>query len=371
MRWNWQKAEWPSFDWDADALNALEARFAHETGILLGMVKHVSDGDKIDLIVELISTEAVKTSEIESEILDRGSVQSSLRRNFGLSADDRRATAAERGVAEMMTDLYRAFDDRLSHRKLCAWHGMLMAGRPDLVNIGSYRTHEDAMQVVSGAPNRSTIHFEAPPSSRIPAEMNGFIDWFNASGPVGGTPLPPLTRAGLAHLYFVCIHPFEDGNGRIGRAVSEMALSQSLKQPALLALSQTIQSSRKLYYDMLEKSNKALEVTPWLEYFAATVLQARDYSIRRVEFLIAKTKLLDGLRGRLNSRQEKALARMLRAGPDGFIGGMSADNYRAVTGASTATATRDLAGLVRLGAFTRTGERRHTRYWLKFAGNGE
>lgn len=370
MKWNWQQPDWPLFKWEEGALTDLETRFTHMAGMLLGAVKHVGDDEKSGLVVELISTEAVKTSEIEGEILDRDSVQSSLRRNFGLGGDDRRVSPAERGIAEMMVDLYRTFAEPLSHQKLYSWHRLLMSGRQDLADIGGYRTHVEPMQVVSGAVYKPTIHFEAPPSSEMQAEMGRFIDWFNDCGPDGARPLPALTRAGLAHLYFVSIHPFEDGNGRIGRAISEMALSQSLRQPVLLALSQTIQSGRKTYYDMLEASNKTMDVTTWLEYFAATILQAQDYALRLVDFLIAKTRLYDGLRGQLNKRQEKALARMFREGLEGFKGGLSAENYITITGTSSATATRDLTDLVEKGALKRTGERRYTRYWLNIEGMG-
>jgi len=369
MTWNWQQPEWPRFDWDARALSDQETRFLHEAGVVVGALKHVGDDQKSSLIIELISTEAVKTSEIEGEILDRDSVQSSLRRNFGLSADDRRVPPAEQGIADMMADLYRTFAEPLTHEKLFAWHTMVMKGRKDVKDIGRYRTHEEPMQVVSGAIYKPTVHFEAPPSSVMTTEMDRFIAWFNASAPGGKEALPPLTRAGLAHLYFVCIHPFEDGNGRIGRAISEMALSQGLAEPALLALSQTIHASRKRYYAMLEQSNKELEVTAWLEYFAGTVLDAQGYALRLVDFLIAKTRLYDRLHGSLNERQEKVLARMFREGLEGFKGGLSAENYITITGTSPATATRDLADLVAKGALMRTGERRYARYWLNVEGN--
>jgi len=370
MTWNWEQPDWPRFDWDARALSDQETRFLHEAGVVVGALKHVADEQRSSLVIELISTEAVKTSEIEGEILDRDSVQSSLRRNFGLSADDRRVPPAERGIADMMADLYRTFAEPLTHEKLFAWHAMVMNGRTDLKDIGRYRTDEEPMQVVSGAIYKPTVHFEAPPSSRMTAEMDRFIAWFNACGPGEKEALPPLTRAGLAHLYFVSIHPFEDGNGRIGRAISEMALSQGLGEPALMALSQTIHASRKRYYAMLEQSNRELEVTAWLEYFAGTVLDAQDYALRLVDFLIAKTRLYDRLHGCLNERQEKVLARMFREGLEGFKGGLSAENYIAITGTSPATATRDLADLVSKGALTRTGERRHTRYWLNVEGVG-
>ena len=370
MKWNWQKPAWPRFQWDQRALSEREGRFLREAGVVVGALKHVGEDQRSNLVIELISTEAVKTSEIEGEVLDRASVQSSLRRNFGLGTEDRRVPPAEQGIADMMTDLYRGFGAPLTHEKLFAWHTMVMMGRKDVKDIGRYRTHEEPMQVVSGAIYQPTIHFEAPPSSRMPSEMDRFLEWFRATGPGGEGALPPLTRAGLAHLYFVCVHPFEDGNGRIGRAISEMALSQGLGEPALLALSQTIQSDRKRYYAMLEQSNKELEVTAWLEYFAETVLDAQAYALRLVDFLIAKTRLYDRLVGSLNERQEKVLARMFREGVEGFKGGLSAENYMAITGTSPATATRDLADLVVKGALTRMGERRHTRYWLNIQGAG-
>ena len=370
MKWNWQKPAWPRFQWDQRALSEREGRFLREAGVVVGALKHVGEDQRSNLIIELISTEAVKTSEIEGEFLDRASVQSSLRRNFGLGTEDRRVPPAEQGIADMMTDLYQGFGATLTHEKLFAWHTMVMRGRKDVKDIGRYRTHQEPMQVVSGAIYQPTIHFEAPPSSRMPSETDRFLEWFKAIGPGGEGTLPPLTRAGLAHLYFVCIHPFEDGNGRIGRAISEMALSQGLGEPALLALSQTIQSDRKRYYAMLEHSNKELEVTAWLEYFAETVLDAQAYALRLVDFLIAKTRLYDRLVGSLNERQEKVLARMFREGVEGFKGGLSAENCMAITSTSPATATRDLADLVVKGALTRMGERRHTRYWLNIQGAG-
>jgi Fic family protein len=370
MKWNWQKPAWPRFQWDQRALSEREGRFLREAGVVVGALKHVGEDQRSNLVIELISTEAVKTSEIEGEILDRASVQSSLRRNFGLGTKDRRVPPAEQGIADMMTDLYRGFGAPLTHEKLFAWHTMVMMGRKDVKDIGRYRTHQEPMQVVSGAIYQPTIHFEAPPSSRMPSEMDRFLEWFTATGPGGEGTLPPLTRAGLAHLYFVCVHPFEDGNGRIGRAISEMVLSQGLGEPALLALSQTIQSDRKRYYAMLEQSNKELEVTAWLEYFADTVLEAQAYALCLVDFLIAKTRLYDRLVGSLNERQEKVLARMFREGVEGFKGGLSAENYMAITSTSPATATRDLADLVVKGVLTRTGERRHTRYWLNIQGAG-
>lgn len=360
MPWNWEHRDWPEFAWDSAALASAEAQFQRQSGIVVGALKHVTNSERNDLVVDLISTEAVKTSEIEGEILNRQSVQASIKRNFGLETSGRKATPAEQGIAEMMTSLYRSFDEPLSHSGLFEWHGMLTSGRRDLIDIGRYRTHGEPMQIVSGADYAARIHFEAPPSGQVKAEMARFIEWFNAS-----EALPPVTRAGIAHLYFESIHPFEDGNGRIGRAIAEKALSQSLGQPTLLALSRAIQTDRKAYYLNLERYNKGPEITGWLVYFAATILKAQEYSLSLIEFLIAKTRLYDRLRGQLNARQEKAIGRVFREGPDGFRGGLSAENYIAITGTSRATATRDLADLVEKGVLTRTGERRHARYWLQ------
>jgi Fic family protein len=166
-------------------------------------------------------------------------------------------------------------------------------------------------------------------------------------------------------LYFESIHPFEDGNGRIGRALAEKALAQSFGQPALTGLATTILAHRKSYYDALERANKEIEITEWLVWFSEIAIEAQQRTIARIEFLIAKTKLLDRLRVTINDRQRKALLRMMKEGPEGFKGGLSAGNYGVITGASPATTTRDLADLVEKGALLRTGERKHARYALR------
>jgi Fic family protein len=324
-------------------------------------VQHIHEPDRDELIVEIMSTEAVTTSQIEGEILDRASVQSSVRRQMGLSSDRRRAKPAETGVAEMTVDVYRSFAEPLAERMLTRWHSMLMQGR-EALQRGKYRTSEEPMQVVSGPLHAPKVHFEAPPSCRIPAEMAQFIEWFNRTAPTHADPLPALTRAGIAHLYFESIHPYDDGNGRIGRAISEKALAQSLDRPPLTALAATIAMRRKSYYAALERASQQNEITEWLVWFATIALEAQCRTRAQVEFLIDKARFLDALRGELNERQEKALLRMLREGPNGFQGGLSASNYMSITGASPATATRDLAGLVERKALLRTGERRHARY---------
>ncbi len=368
MTWNWQKDTWPSFRWDKGALDGFESRFLEGSGVLVGSTKHFDEPTKQNFIVELITTEAIKTSEIEGEYLNRDSVQSSVLRNFGLNTDNRRVNPAERGVADMMTDLYHHFSCVLSHDTLFKWHQMLMSGRRDLQDIGSYRTHMEQMQVISGRLDKPRIHFEAPPSSKVAKEMDAFLNWWKTTSIQGEQSLGALTRAGISHLYFVCIHPFEDGNGRIGRALSEKSLAEYQGVPSMIALSQTIQRNRKAYYSALERNNKTNEITDWLVYFANIVLEAQQHTQKMVDFIIEKTKLYDRINMQINDRQKKVLDRIFREGVDGFKGGLSAENYLSITKTSRATATRDLADLVNKGVLVKTGELKSTRYYLKIGG---
>jgi Fic family protein len=362
MPWNWQQPDWPHFTYDATRLRKAETQFLLGAGKLAGILKHSSATDQEHLTIEAFTTEAVTTSQIEGETLDRASVQSSIRRQFGLATEKRRTTPAEEGISEVMVDLYRSYAKPLTQSMLHSWRRMMFQHRPSLHDIGRYRSGDDAMEIISGAIHAPKIHFEAPPVKSLAKEMARFVKWFSRTAPTGSDPLPAVMRAGIAHLYFESIHPFEDGNGRIGRCLAEKALAQTLGQPTLTALAATILARRKQYYAALEAANKSNEITDWLAWFAAVVIEAQQRTMAQVEFLLEKTRLLDRLRGQLNPRQEKALQRMLREGPEGFQGGLSAGNYLAITGASPATATRDLADLVDKGALTRTGERRHARY---------
>lgn len=365
MQWNWQQADWPNFTYDVENLALLEQKFLQSSGEVIGAVRHFSEDDSSQLRIELLSDEAVKTSEIEGEFLDRASVQSSLRQQFGLNTDGRPVRPQERGIAEMMADVYQHWSGSLHHEELFHWHSMLMAGNRHIETIGAYRRHDDAMQIVSGRLDKPTIHFEAPPSRQVGPEMELFVDWFNRSGPSGQAPLPALTRAAIGHLYFESIHPFEDGNGRIGRALAEKSLAQNIGQPSLISLAYTIEGNRKTYYSELERHQRKLDITGWVIYFSNTILEAQQATIDRIAFFIQKAKFYDRFRGRLNERQQKVIARIFREGITGFKGGLSAENYISITATSRATATRDLQQLVEIGALTRTGERRHTRYALQ------
>ncbi len=371
MAWNWTLPGWPGFRYDASALEPFEQKFLLSSGEILGAVHHVSLPEREQLRIELLSEEAIQTSAIEGEILDRLSVQSSLRRQLGLDPDRYPAKPREQGVAEMMVDVYSGFADTLTHQTLYSWHRMLLSHDRRLETIGAYRRHAEAMQIVSGRLDRPTIHFEAPPSTQLMLEMERYVDWFNVTGPRGAEPLPALTRAGLSHLYFESIHPFEDGNGRLGRALAEKSLAQNIGQPTLISLAFTIEKERKTYYAQLEQHQKTLDVTEWLLWFAEVVLKAQQVTLDRVGFFVSKAHFYDRHRDHLNQRQTKAIARMFREGPGGFKGGLSAENYLKITGTSRATATRDLQDLVEKGALNRTGERRHTRYWLNLDKRGE
>lgn len=367
MTWNWQHSDWPNFSYSAEHFREAESQFLHKAGVMAGSLKHVSQEDREVLTVSLVSDEALKTSEIEGEMLDRDSLQSSVRRQFGLKTDEtgnRRASAAEQGVSEMMVDLYKHYDQQLSNEQLFSWHSMLMNGRRDLTNIGAYRTHEEPMQIVSGKLYDPKVHFEAPPSKQMPDEMQAFIDWFNATAPKKTNELTALIRSGIAHLYFESIHPFEDGNGRLGRAISEKALSQSLGRPTLIAISTTIEKKRKDYYQALQHANRDLDINGWLDYFCDMVLSAQDYTQSMIDFLISKSNFYRRFSDQLNARQAKVVQRVFREGVEGFTGGLSAENYISISGASRATATRDLQNLVEIGALSRTGERKSTRYSL-------
>lgn len=363
-KWNWQQDDWGDFSYDNSEIEKLEREYSKQSGFSLGIARHLSREDQNDLIVELVSNEAIKTSEIEGEFLDRESLQSSIRREFGLGiADHHNIKPAEAGIAEMMKDIFTNYDSPLTEKTLCNWHEMLMSGRRN-IEIGRYRTHKEPMQVVSGRYDKPKVHFEAPPSADVPREMEKFITWFNKSAPDGKEPMTPLVRAGIAHIYFVSIHPFEDGNGRIGRGIVEKSLSQNMGQPTLIALSSTIDGRKREYYEELAAQNKGNDVTNWLIYFGETIISAQKQTIKQIDFIITKAKFFDTHKKNLNPRQLKAINRILLEGSNGFQGGLSAKNYRAITKSPSATATRDLQDLVNKGILLKTGQLKSTRYTL-------
>lgn len=360
MIWNWQHKDWSNFKYDQKNISDLEKRFINNSGVLLGAAKYLSKSDKDNLVVMLASDEALNSSEIEGEYLNRDSLQSSIKRYFNIAKDNRKASPAENGISELLADMYYSYDQPLSHDCLFRWHEMLMNGRKDLDAIGKYRTHLEPMQVVLGKYHEPIVHFEAPPSDIVPKEMDRFIEWYNNIT----YSITPLTKAAIAHLYFESIHPFEDGNGRIGRVITIKMLCQNIGQPILIALSHVINQEKKLYYNALENNNKSLEITDWILYFVETIIKAQDYTLHNIEFLINKTKFYDKFKDTLNTRQEKVVKRIFEEGVEGFKGGLSAKNYLNITKTSKATATRDLQELVEMQAFIKTGELKSTRYYI-------
>lgn len=362
-QWNWQHPDWPQLTWATRTLDSAAQAFVEGFKDQNIVLRRVGEEDLHSLRIEWLTNEAIKTSAIEGEILDRDSIQASLLRRFGLRPSARRHGAAEEGIAEMMVSLYRGFAQPLDHETLGKWHIMLMSANPYIETIGGYRRHEDPMHVVSGPYGRETIHFEAPPADRVPSEMERFVDWFNRKTETVD-PTAALEAAAVAHFYFECIHPFEDGNGRIGRALAEKALARMLGRPTLLPLSAEICRQKKGYYYALNQANRSLEITEWLGWFADTAITAQAYGKQNLVCVLAQARVFDQLQGQANARQEKALLRLFEAEPEGFEGGISAKNYQSITGASESSATRDLAALVGWGVLHKTGERRHTRYRL-------
>jgi Fic family protein len=362
MKWVWQLPQWPEYEYESEMLHLQEQQFLHQAGILKGSLKHLHTDENQSIQIEILSQEAIHTSKIEGEILQRDSVQSSIRKHLGLHAGSKKFEPKAFGVSEMMVDVYRHFNEPLDHRIINAWHTKLFHGRRDIENIGSYRTHDEPMQIVSSNLNAPTLYYEAPPSAKIRLEMNRYIKWFHEHLQIKQISI--LLFASLTHLYFEQIHPFEDGNGRIGRALVEKALSMRLGYPSLASISKTIESNRKKYYTEIQKCNHSLKVSGWIEYFSSTVLSAQQYSIRLIEFVIFKAKFFQKHNDQLNQRQKKVLLRIFEAGPEGFTGGLSAANYQSISKTSTATATRDLVELINLGILEKRGQLKGSRYFL-------
>jgi Fic family protein len=361
MTYTWQQSDWPEFRYNLsgieDALFALAERTGHASGLLKGL----SADAQTEASIEMMVVEAIKTSAIEGELLSRKDVLSSILKNPGLETGPLAGDKRAQGAAALMIAARNSFTAPLSDDMLFEWHRMIMTGHRHIA-AGQWRTHAEPMQVISGAVGHGRDHFEAPPSVQVPAEMVRFIQWFNGTAPSGTTDIrKAAVRAAIAHLYFESIHPFEDSNGRIGRALSEKALSQGLGRPVLL---RAIGAKRRDYYDTLKESQQSNEITPWITWFVQIILEAQTQAEAQIEFTLKKTQRFDRFRNRLNDRQLRALRRMLDEGPDGFEGGMSAKKYMAITGASKATATRDIHDLAEKGIFVPTGGGRSTQYQI-------
>ncbi len=363
MKYLWQREKWPTFQYDLTGIQDQILCFTEKTGRVDGLLSALPESIKTEAIIDLMVAEAVKSSEIEGEMLSRPDVMSSIKNNLGLNVQPKRVgDRRAEGIAKLMVCVRNDFAQPLSRKMLFEWHSMLMMGTPR-IRVGRWRTHPEPMLVVSGSIGSEEIHYEAPPSKQVPGEMKRFVEWFNSSAPGAGDEIlfAPV-RSALAHLYFETIHPFEDGNGRIGRALSEKALSQGLARPALLSLSRSIDADRAGYYGALKKAQRSGDITSWVEWFVRMLLNAQKQAETEIEFTLKKTKLFDRIGNRLNERQLKVVRRMLREGPAEFDGGMTAKKYMAIAKATKPTATRDLRDLVAKKVLIPLGGGRSTHY---------
>jgi len=366
-RYNWQQSDWPHFRYDVSALQSVLLAITEKNSFIQGKMSFVDKRLQTEALLNVLMEEAMKTSAIEGEYISRKDVRSSIKNKLGLTqspihVQDKRT----KGIVEILFNARASFNEPLSEEQLCEWHFLLLSGNPHPhLMLATWRTDAEPMQIVSGSYGKWKVHFEAPPSARVPAEMAQFIAWFNDTAPGAAHPITSApVRAAIAHLYFESIHPFDDGNGRIGRVIAEKALSQGYGYPIMFSLSQAIEANKKDYYNALHTASRMNEVTPWIAYFARTLLQSQHLLETQITFIFKKTAFFDRYKDALNERQLKVMQRMWRAGPRGFEGGMSAKKYMVIANTSKATATRDLQHLLSIEALVQQGEGRSVRYML-------
>ena len=360
----WERPQWPKFEWDDGALIEPLAAARLDQGRLLGRMQSLGFDLQLEAELQALTDEILKSSEIEGDILDHASVRSSLARRLGVpeaatTPIDRRTE----GVVEMMLDATRNFDQPLTAERLFGWQAALFpTGYSGLAKIktGGWREDVDGpMQVVSGGIGREHVHYQAPRAARVQGDMAAFLDWFAAPSRTDG-----LLRAGLAHLWFVTVHPFEDGNGRIARAIADQALAQSEGSPQrFYSMSSQIRRERADYYAILERTQKGgLDITAWLRWFLACFTRAIDGAeassadvLRKAEFWRAHERVA------LSDRQRMILNRYL----DGFEGNLTANKWAILGKCSPASAQRDIANLVDKGVLKRNpGGSKNTSYAL-------
>lgn len=361
----WQRPEWPNFSYNNNKLAAILAKVRFSQGILLGRMSELGFNLSEEARAEILVNEAVKTSAVEGTILNLDSVRSSVARHLGLpTAGLPPADRYVDGIVEVLLDATSNYTFPLTAERLCGWQAALFpTGFSGLhrINVGKWRGKEP-MRVVSGPLGRETIHFEAPPHDKIEREMKKFLAWWSKSAEA----LDGLIRAGITHLYFVTIHPFEDGNGRIARALTDMALAQDEKlEKRFYSLSTQIMAERNKYYDILEISQKGgLDITDWLIWF----LQCTERAITNAEKIVSKVmakasfwkKYADA---EINGRQRKVINLLLDAGQGGFEGGLTTRKYVSIAKTSRVTAYREITDLVEKGILKQNeGKGRNVSY---------
>lgn len=371
--WIWQQPDWPSFTWNAERLAPLLRECVQAQGRLTGMVSSVGNSLSAQSELDALLQNIVTSSAIEGEQLNVGSVRSSLARRLGLEQlDGNHVSQRSEGLAQLMLDATQHFAEPLTLERLLGWHEWLFPDQDtDLptrsMRVGALRG-DDPMQVVSGRLDRPTVHFEAPPRQGLERQVDSFLDWFESSRNQAG--LDPLLRAGVAHFWFVTLHPFDDGNGRLTRAITDLALAQGEAQAIrFYAMSASILEDRSGYYRVLENSQKAtLDITEWLEWFLQTLLRSLQQAMARIESVLGKARFWQAHRqSGLSAEQTKVLNRLLDGGERGFEDGISAAQYQAVAKVSKATATRHLTELLAKGCLNRLpGGGRSTRYQINY-----
>lgn len=360
----WQRSDWPQWQYDLPRLSSALAEVAMAQGILLGRLMDVGVGQRELVSLSALTEDVVKTSAIEGEQLDVESVRSSLARRLGVDIGALRPSDRHvEGVVDMVLDASANFDQRLTTERLFGWHAALfptMHSGISKIDVGQWRQPEnDPMQVVSGHYGKEKVHFEAPPAGRLEAETAGFLAWVNADATH-----PPLIKAGLGHLWFVTLHPFDDGNGRIARAIGDYLLTKTDgNRQRFYSLSAQIQRERGAYYEQLERVQQGdLNVTHWLMWFLETLKRALEQANKTLDTLLTKAKYWQRwVETPMNARQIKILNRLL----DGFDGKLTSSKWAAISKCSPDTALRDITELIQVGALRKAeGGGRSTSYEL-------
>ncbi len=363
MTYNWQQKDWPNFRFEtsvlADELSAF--REAH-AGVLPAY--QLIAGSSLE--TEGLTLEALRTSSVEGERVDEGAILSSVCRVMGVkpSCPAVHADARSEGVASLVMSVRRDWNRPLTRELLLFWHRDLRLGLP---GAGEFRTHAEAMQIVRrDAYGDYEVRFVAPPSSRVESEISRFLEWEAAFLPSADVAARAALKSALFHLYFESIHPFEDGNGRIGRALVAKWLAESFGAPVIVPVSAAIEKHRTAYYDELQAASRILDWTRWTKFFIPILTEAMDSFARNVRFILRKRDYLATWEQRLTERQLKVIRRLFKDGEDGIARGLSAAKYQRMTGVSKPTATRDLAALVACGAVRPVGAGRAASYQLAF-----
>lgn len=369
-RYIWQQAGWPGLQYDPVRVGDSLARARRAQGVVEGKLAVLGFDQRLALAAEAWSQEALATAAIEGERLDLAAVRSSVARRLGVGPQDGpNAPRNVEGLLDIMDDVVIRCDEALTHERLCAWQAALFpTGYSGMtrIRVGGYREHTEPMQIVSGPMGREQVHYEAPPSECVRREMDHLLAWFNA-----GTEPDTLVRAALVHLWFESIHPFEDGNGRLGRVLVDLLLARDSGETSrLFRTSQRLLDRQGDYYSQLERAQQGgLDVTDWVCWFVAQMQAACEAASSVIDDTLVKARFwLNHSDKALNERQRKVMNLLLHAGPDGFEGGMSTRKYENITGTSRATASRELLELTAFGMLAQVGAGRSTRYHVKLPG---